>query len=143
MYLVLSVPCIICTLHCMYLVLSVPRVLPPRVSCISHSHSGHDQSGHTAVDIWYSALCHISIYGTVLCAIYRLYFAAKLHHLLHPSFHSVYEQTEYICRDCGKGWHYTMTDIWLLPLRPISDSILSLTRVQSVLCVNAVRFVSC
>ena len=65
MYLVLSVPCIVCTLHCMYLVLSVPRVLPPRVSCISHSHSGHDQSGHTVP--YRPVGTHCCTISTVLC----------------------------------------------------------------------------
>ena len=65
MFLALSASCIVCTLCHMYDVLSLHRVLPPRVSCISHSHSGHDQSGHTVP--YRPVGIHCCTISTVLC----------------------------------------------------------------------------
>ena len=103
LYLVLSVPCIVCTLYCMYLALSVLCIVCT-LYCLYPEFSLPVCPAYRTVTLVMTSRDTLQSIYTVLCAIYRLYFAAKLHHLLHPSFHSVYEQTEYICRDCGKGW---------------------------------------
>ena len=65
MYLVSSVPCIVCTLYHVYHGLSVPWAQPPSVSCISHSHSGHHQSAHTVLYHIHSTLLLQSISFTI------------------------------------------------------------------------------
>ena len=81
-YLALYVPCIMCTMDCLYPGLSLP-VCPA----------------------YRTVILVITSRRTLQCTVpYQLYFAVKVHRLRHQSFHSVYEQTEYICWDCGKSW---------------------------------------
>ena len=150
MYFALSVLCTVCSLYCLYLVLSAPCIVCTLhylyfalyVRCIVCTPSSPSPCVlHIAQSLWsWPVGTHCSRY-MVQCSVPYIDCTLLLNSItfsIHHSTQYMYEQTEYICRNCGKGCcHYITTNIWLdivpdkCPLRQCSALCFLLTLSHS------------